>query len=247
MTESSERSIAQKLITWIQIIGIVIASSWGVYTFIYKEIWLPRAAPVNVTVDLHLKKIERPNSQLLKGEDKALIAVEMAVSATNPSSREVTLFPSVWIAVGYNVSALRKNPQFAEQVNSSLNLEGVSQVEKHAAVYTTSPDPVAIGRLFPDTALKPNEKATRRIVFHVPPGQYDLIDVQVYVPTMTKKGGATLEWKYDEKTKSLNVILYRVTKNGERKEMEKDKGGGYSDTTLELQSVTSVSTLSLWQ
>jgi len=248
MTAPSERSFAQELATWAQIFGIVIASAWGVYTFLYKEIYLPRAAPVNVSVDLQLKKIERPNLRLLAGENnKGLIAVEMTVSATNPSPREVTLFPSVWIAMGYNVSALPKNPSFFAEANSSLKSQSVSQAEKHARTYLSSPDPVAIGRLFEDNSLKPNERVTRKIVFHVPPGQYDLLDVQVYLPTMAKKEGATLEYKFDDKTKNLVPIVYRVAKNGEKKEMKKDKDGSYSSGDLELQAVTSISTLSLWQ
>jgi hypothetical protein len=247
MTESSERTIAQELNTWVQIVGIVIAALWAAYTFIYKEIMLPKAAPVNVTVDLQLKKLERPNPQQQQGENKELIAIEMAVSATNPSSREVYLFPSIWIAYGNKVKALRENPKFAEQVNSTLASPGVSQIEKHATTYTISPDPIAIGRLVPDTVLKPNERAARRIVFHVPPGQYDLVEVLAVVPTMEKKEGATLEWKYNDKDGSLEPILYRVAKNGERKEMEKDKDGSYSSTDLGLQSVRSISTLSLWQ
>jgi len=248
MTAPSERSFAQELATWAQIFGIVIASAWGVYTFLYKEIYLPRAAPVNVSVDLQLKKIERPNLRLLAGENnKGLIAVEMTVSATNPSPREVTLFPSAWIALGYNVRALSQNPSFFKEANSSLKWQYVFQAEKHATVYMSSPDPVAIGRVFQDTSLKPNERITRKIVFHIPPGQYDLIDVQVLVPTMAKKEGATLEWKYDDKNKVLEPTIYRVAKNGQRKEMEKEKDGGYASTDLELQSVGSISTLSLWQ
>lgn len=247
MTASSERSFAQELNTWIQTIGIVIAALWGGYTFIYKEILLPKAAPVNVTVDLQLKKIGPPRSQLERGENRALIPVEMTVSAMNPSSRTIYLFPSMWIAYGVKVKPLPENQEFAKQVTPCVNMPSLCQIEKHAWIYSTFPAPVAVGRLLSDTFLKPNEKATRKIVFHVPPGQYDLIDVTANLPSVAKSEGAAWEWKYDEKTGGLKGLLYRVAKNGERKEWEKGKDGKYSDAELEYQMSASVSTLLLWQ
>ena len=130
MATSSERSIAKELNTWVQTIVIIIAFIWGAYTFIYKEIVLPKAAPVNVTVDLLLKKIGPPNSPLQKGENGALIAIEMDVSAANPSSRSVNLFPSVWFAHGYKVRSIPENKDFNNQVISTLNSQDLGQIEK---------------------------------------------------------------------------------------------------------------------
>ena len=248
MTASLKRSFAKQLNTWVQTIVIVFAFLWGAYTFIYKEMWLPKAAPVNVTVDLQLKKIGPPNSQLQRGENKALIAVEMTVTATNPSSRQVYLFPSVWTAYGLKVNALRENQEFAKQVTSSLDTGDIRQIEKHAVTSGISTAPVAVGNLFPDNTLKPNEKATRKIVFHVPNGLYDLIQVCAAVATFAKKERADLKWKYNEKTGALDPTIYRVANNGERKEAEKNKDGVYrTDTDLELQQTNCMSTLSLWQ
>lgn len=247
MTTPSEQSFAQKINTWLQTIGIVVAAAWGAYTFIYKDIMLPKAAPVNVTVDLQLKKIGQPNLQMKHGknsEDKVLIAIEMDVSATNPSSREVALLPSLWTAYGRKVEANPQNPDFSKDISSVINAKQGIQVEKETTYLSSSI--VAVGRLFADTSLKPNERIARKIVFHILPNRYDLIDVVATIPTMEKKEGATLEWKYDEKNE-LRIFLYYVTKNGERKEIAKNKDGDYVDTKFEFQSATSVSTLSLWQ
>lgn len=247
MTPSSERSFAKELNIWVQTMCIIIATLWGAYTFIYKEIMLPKAVPVNVSVDLQLKKIGRPNSQVQQGENKALIAVEMAVSATNPSSREVYLLPSVWIAHGYKVNALSENKGFAKQATLVLDSQDKSQLEKHASTAGIADGPVAIGRLFPDNSLKPNEKVAQKLLFHVPVGRYDFISVEALMPTMAKKEGAVLVWKYDEKDGSLVPIMFKIAKNGERKEMKNDKDGHYMDDELELQTAASRSTLSLWQ
>jgi len=245
--ESSKQSFAQKFNTWIPTIGFIIATIWGIYTFVYKEMVVPKSAPVNITLDLQLKKIGFPNSPLQQEEDKSLIAIEMSVSATNPSTRNVYLLPSMWVAYGLKVYAQEDNPKFVAQVTASLNSRTGAYAEKHALRYSTSPFPVAIGDLFPDQVLKPNERTTQRTVFHIPPSEYDLVELHVYLPSMGKENGAILEWKFDEKNGSINPIVYRILKNGERKEMGKDKDGSYTDKQLELQSSSSSSVLSLWQ
>lgn len=45
----------------VQTTAIVLAGVWALYTFVYKEILLPKSAPVNVSIDLQLKK---PNPQI---------------------------------------------------------------------------------------------------------------------------------------------------------------------------------------
>lgn len=246
--DSPNRTFIQEASIWVQTIGIVIASIWGVYTFLLKEIFLPRSAPVNITIDLQLKKIDRSTShRLLTSDSKKLTAIEMVVSATNPSSRAVTLFPSIWIAHGLNVEPRQDASKFAQEVTASINENYISQIERHATVYTSPVTPIAVGRLFPDSTLKPNEKTMRRIVFHVPAEEYDLIRVFTSVPSMGKSEGASLEWKYDEKQGFLIATVYRIANNGDREEMKKNKDGEYSDSEFELQSAGSISTLSLWQ
>jgi hypothetical protein len=78
----SELSFSKELNTWVQTVGILIAAVWGVYTFIFKEIWIPESAPVNVTVDLQLNKLGVSNSTDKSGS-KQLMAVQMKLSAAN--------------------------------------------------------------------------------------------------------------------------------------------------------------------
>src|SRR5438128_1254137 len=102
MADETKRTLAQEISSWMQILGIVIAAAWGAWTFVYKEIVVPKSAPVNVTVDLELKKIAGGQP----GENKKkLIPVQFKVSAKNPSSREIYLLPSVWMAIGVKVAS----------------------------------------------------------------------------------------------------------------------------------------------
>ena len=238
MTASQKRSIAQELNTWVQTIGILIAALWGAYTFIYKEITVPKTAPVEVTVELQLKKIVRPDSQRQQGKNKALIAVEMEVSAKNPTSRKIYLLPSAWVAYGIKVEALSKNLEYSKQVTATVNAKRGGQIEKYAR-QSSDIVPVASGSLFQDDFLTPNGKVTRTIVFHVPPGGYDLIEVDAYVPTTAKDKEVAWEWKYDEKNGTLHRIVYSIAKNGERKEIERDKSGNV-DSELQLQTTVSI-------
>src|SRR6266404_5182874 len=87
-----------------QIVGILIAAIWGVYTFFEKEVFIPKSAPVNISVNLQLKKVATGS-----GNQAGLTAVEMNVSATNPSTREIHLLPSAWSARGVRIKAAERD------------------------------------------------------------------------------------------------------------------------------------------
>src|SRR5437763_12580581 len=109
------RSFEERLNTWVQILGILIAAGWGIWTFIYKEIKVPKSAPVNISLNLQLKKVETNPSR------QGLTAVEMKISATNPSSREIYLLPNAWVAYGGHINS--ENPaadQFETAANKTL-------------------------------------------------------------------------------------------------------------------------------
>jgi len=206
MATISNKSFIHEFSAWVQTIGIIIAAIWGAYTFIFKEIVLPKSAPVNVSVDLQLKRIEVRDFKMRREYNKSLVAVEMTVSATNPSSRLVYLQPNIWIASAAIIRKMSKTPNFIQQINDSINKEDLNIKEKHAWSYSPIPEPVAVGRLFLNTQLKPNEKITRKIIFHVPRGLYDLIEVEIYVPTVAKKDIARLEWKFNEKQTNFSFM-----------------------------------------
>src|SRR5256885_1464223 len=124
---SQRRDFGEILNTWVQTIGICIAAIWGVYTFVFKEILVPKSAPVNVTINLQLKKIGTGPT------NGNLTAVEMKISATNPSSRKVYLLPSVWVAHGIRIKAVeRDDAGFADAtVKSFQDSTTVYSVQRH--------------------------------------------------------------------------------------------------------------------
>ena len=242
MANSGERSFAQELNTWIQTIGIIIAACWGVYTFVYKEIMVPKSAPVNITLNLELKKI---GTGLLKNKDRIrpLVPVELKVSAKNPSSREVYLLTGAWIAYGMKIDHFEEVQSFSvKDIVSEQNK--LWYKERHSGVLKSTV--VAFGGVFRDTSLKPDETTVRTLMFYLPPDEYDVLEVHLVMPTVGRKDAVEVEWKVDE-TGALAPTMFRLAAEGERKKMERDRDGGYSDENLEMQMAHSSSVLSLWQ
>jgi hypothetical protein len=95
----------RKTFSWGPTIGIVVSSLVGIGGLVfgfYKDVIAPKSAPINISVNLQLKKIG-PGKSDASDIAKRFIAIEMRVSATNPSTRQVFLLPSAWIAHGLNI------------------------------------------------------------------------------------------------------------------------------------------------
>ncbi len=256
MAVPSKRSFGQEINAWVQTVGILFAAAWGGYTFIYKEVWLPNSAPVNISVDLQLKKVgqmgphgapvsdvsDKPNG--LAGEidkKKQLIGVEMRISAVNPSPRDVYLLPSAWSAWGI-VDRASSDDLPIEDVAKSLNAGYMQYSLKHAVPAEASL--VAVGALFKDTVLRPNEKVGRTEIFYVPAGRYDRILVDGELNTMSKPAKLTVQWKWENER--LFAQLYRVGANNEPIELKKDEKAHYfEDNGLQIQSASGQ--IFLWQ
>jgi hypothetical protein len=256
MVVSSERSLGQEISAWVQTVGILFAAAWGGYTFIYKEILLPNSAPVNISVDLQLKKIgqmgpngaplsdvsDKPNG--LAGEiDKKqqLIGVEMRISAINPSTRDVYLLPSAWLAYGIVDRASDDLP--IEDAAKSLNAGYMQYSLKHAVPAEESL--VAVGTLFKDHGLRPNERVGRTEIFYVPAGRYDRIAVEGQLITMSKPAKLTVQWKWENE--QLFAQLYRVGANNELIELKKDEEAHYPNFENDFQIQFASGQISLWQ
>jgi hypothetical protein len=237
-THSKKRSLGETLNTWTQIIAIFIAAVWGVYTFIFKEIMLPKSAPVNISINLQLKKIGT-------GAIKAnLTAVEMKISATNPSTREIHLLPSAWIAQAMRIDGAEKDEtNFADATANALrDPRNIYTVQRHAERKDSTI--VAAGFLFADEGLRPNEAITRTIIFYVPRDEYDLINVTAKMPSGEDVSRIRLEWVLNKEEQDLDAAFYRVNENREGTPITaKD---AYSDKRAKLEWTQANSQISLW-
>ena len=185
----SDKSLGEKLNVWVQTIGIVLAGFWAFYTFIYKEFIEPKEAPVNITVDLKIQAMRPERSAIQKG--KQLIPVQVNVSAKNPGTREIFLPPNVWVAYGTKI----KERTSVEQVPAAFAISANSGLASwDAHVTSQGRTMIGIGRLFDDDSLEPNESIQRTVTFFVDSGDYDLVSVQVYIPSATENNLVDVKW-----------------------------------------------------
>lgn len=242
-TTTKNWTVLRMIKIWGPPAGVIIAALWAVYNFYFKEIWVPQSAPVNITVDLQLKKLGASATKG-KNDEKRLLAVELKVTASNPSSREIVLLPSAWVAYGYKVVPINKRPNFNDQANAYLSYSQIRRdkfLVRHAFVPPSSV--VAVGSLFSDEYLRPHETVTRTLIFHVPPTEYDMLDTIVSIPSATRRSEATLEWMLEED----HLVAYRIDADGKRERIEYDEDGIARDSILGVDFYGSKTQLSLWK
>jgi hypothetical protein len=237
-TRSQKRTFGETLNTWVQTIGICIAAVWGFYTFVYEKIFIPKTSPVNVTLNLEVKKIGNSAAEL------GLTAVEMTASATNPSSRRIYLLPSAWIAYGVCMTAAENDDTaFNKKALTALrDAENVSMVQRHAKRLSSTV--VAMGPLFVDNALEPGEKLVRHVVFYVPIKKYDLLNLISLMPN-TDKETSRIEFQWELEGKILQGRAYRLDRTGKRIRT-KDTNGNYVDSEAHVDSTEANTQISLW-
>jgi hypothetical protein len=243
MADPSERGLDEKINTWVQTSGIIMAAVWALYTFIYKEFTVPQSAPVNVSINLKLQKtgVYIPD----KKNEKGLAAIEILVSAKNPSSITTHLLPSVFIVYGYKIfdpAASLKDDIIV------LNKESKYKM-KHCAL--SEPTIIASGKLIDDKELKendqlkPGELVTRTFVFYVPVGEYDVIEAHTMIPNAKDISKIELEW-YPDKERGLVATAFSKSEDGTLEPMRRDESGGYAEGPGKWQTAHSMSMMSLW-
>lgn len=232
-----DRSLGERINTWVQIIAIVIAGIWALWNFIFKEILLPKSAPINISLSLELNK-----KPIMKDKQrKQLSVVEFNAIAKNPSSREVILFPSAFILTGYKMNGQDKK-DFLKTCDEVFKKDySVECARRHAQIKFVSV--IAIGGLYHDKVLKPNEQIERSIVFYVPIKEYDVIQAVVNVPTAREKRDITLKWNFDKEKEGLRNTLYRMNSSGKSEQIDKNNP---LLKEIEFQFASSAKMITLW-
>jgi len=245
MADSQERSFGEKVNTWVQTFGIILAAAWAAYTFVYKEILVPKSAPANITLNLELKKSHTNNIKDNKHK-KPLVAIEMKISAKNQSSRTIYLLHNAFIVWGHKVNVSdAKYDEFLDRL-STITIRSYSSIlmERHSNL--GPPSVVAFGDLLCDNALKSGEMVTRSLIFHIPPREYDMLEVHAYIPSVKELSGVEVEWKFNKKD-GMFPIVFRKSADGKREEIKGDSSGRYAfEEHIEFQQVQAMSMISLW-
>ena len=75
---------------------------WTYYSWYYKEILIPSTAPVNVTTELTVKEAGSKGDESGQSNEQSK-AIELVITAKNPSTRTVYLLPNCWFASGVTI------------------------------------------------------------------------------------------------------------------------------------------------
>ena len=237
---ASTRSFGESLNTWVQTLAILAAGGWAVYTFVFKEIWAPNAAPINVSLTMEIGDGGR---KAISG--KSLRAIELNVSATNPSSRTVHLMPSVWQAIGYNVGVAQAPESFAKRLLGILGTGATKYEQRYAGAVRS--EILAGGRLVPDSILQPSETVHRRLVFYVPDDRFDSLEVITAIYSTVSPEKAAVTWDV-EPSGGFKPIIYRLDDKGGRTLVSNEEMSemiGAKDVGLQLTAASHEQ--SLWR
>ena len=197
---------------WIRSGGILIAAAWGVYTFIYKDIYVPSRQPAHLNLEASLKPV--PDRPTPAGGLEMLLEIK----ASNASSRRVYLLPNIWTLRGINLATrtgVNANREFIQESNLVLKDDPV--LHKERGVDRSTGKPIAIGRLFGDDFIDPDNTKYRSILVNIPTGT-NAVELSVIMPLLSKQpqsslfSGQRLAWEAD----ALGYIKLMLcpTKNG---------------------------------
>ena len=197
---------------WIRSGAVLIAAVWGVYTFIYKDIYVPSQQPAHLSLEASLKPVPgRPTPAV--GQEMLL-----EIKASNASSRRVYLLANIWTLRGINHvtrTGANANSEFIQESNLVLKDDPV--LHKERGVDRSTGKPIAIGRLFGDDFIDPDNTKYRSILVNIPTGT-NAVELSVIMPLLSKQpqsslfSGQRLAWEADE----LGYIKLMLcpTKNG---------------------------------
>ncbi len=241
-TESKKSFLAGSFHTWIQTIAIILAGAWAAYTFIYKEVLVPKAAPINLALNLQPQRVSQ---DLGRAKADHLIPVELKIVANNPSTRTVYLLPSLWLAYGVTYSE-KDDLTIGQKVEATLAPAAAtamfSYAERHAE--TKSRMLIAGGRALRDVSLKPGEAVTRTMVFYVPANRYRMLTISLYVPTVSKKDSMDIVWRHNAVAGNFVPTVYLIDAAGTRVPIV-SKDGKYANEEDELQEFAVYADLAL--
>jgi len=215
----------------VQILAIVGAGIWGIYTFIYQAKIVPRLAPPTLTVTSTLEKA---------GQHGDLIAVRSTVTRSNVGQTAIRVLGLTYDVYGIKArfeKAPNRNPAFDQPIGAASSVRA-------ARYYAEPPAGELIlyhGKLFQGatglpgepSVLNPDESVSRDMVFYANRSSFDSIRFQVRL------------WYSKESDPPIPLVLKRdreqqlIAVPGPRCDSEPESCSGLSTTDFATE-------LSLW-
>lgn len=226
---------------WIQAVIFFFVASFGAWQFWLKEVVWPAAAPLNLTTELGVKAagFQAPGAD----NKQEFEAIELVVTARNPSTRNLYLLSNVWVARGIEIDASLKGETWQAVATERIAKYQFAVAGEHYKMREMKL--VAGGFVFDDYVLRPNESVTHSFVFYVPQGVYDYVEVAVALPTTPNENVAEVTWTLNPDG-TVKYRAYRYSATGGRGEEIKDLAAAFTDSAMQLQTAEASRQLSLW-
>lgn len=174
---------------WQMLVGIL-GICGAISSFLYKDVLMPAASPVNI--DVKLGMILDPqikDDKLVSDPKQQTIPVKLKITVTNKSTHKTLLLKDpFWIAYGYQIMP-KKTPGNYIDINHRFNERfAYNSPPRNNALrlgqYKLLRDIVAAGRVFGAEKIRPDETLSEERIIPVPPDNYDFLQVRMIVPTV---------------------------------------------------------------
>lgn len=219
---------------------------WSIYAWYHQEVVVPSAAPVNLTTQVTVQEVGTGHATAGTSEEQ-LDAIEVMVTANNVSTKTIHLLANYWDAWAGKVEP---RPSESGEIAwlQDINKMQAIQYETGRLHYATSGryysvrtfERVAWGNLFPTSyLLHPKETISASTLFYVPKAAYDMVHVEVHIPTTELQ---TVELMFVVDTDRVKPKFYRTEPNGGRHEVTAKA----DIEALKIQETEALRQLSLW-
>ena len=191
-----ESYVAEAIKDWTEFGILVFATAFGIYRFIYKDIYVPGQRTATLTVQSSLEEFGRTRDTLL---------IRARIHAQNQSERTVYV-PALW----YVATGLRFQEQGGE-LEAYLKQIEQSPAElnaRYSAVAET--DVVAVGTILNETTAyyHPADQTSNDILFAVPLNRYEALELKVHFFVTKEIGGlGNPEWQVGDKGNLEALIM----------------------------------------
>jgi hypothetical protein len=219
---------------------------WTIFAWYHQEVVVPSTAPVNLTTEVSLENVGSSDAVVQPGAQ--FDAIQLSVTANNVSSRNVYFLSNYWDAWGGKAEFQSKGDdnEWLRDVNRNEQLQaepGQFRYPMSGKYYNISKfERVARGNIFPSAYfLYPKETVSASVVFYVPKGSYDLLHVEVHIPTTEKKNLLQLKFLVDEAR--MKPKYFKIDAQGKWNEVTAQA----DIDALPIQETQSRKQLSLWR
>jgi hypothetical protein len=193
----------------------MVASLWGVYTFVWKDILVPSWAPASLVIEVTVQPEKRqPAVGLL--QPAGSLPIQIQVTATNPTNRPLYLLANLWWASSIQRQEAADGSSFEKAANEALIRYTMMNAERGQKL--VSGRVLATGRLFADSQIQPGEKLSGDLSITLPSATSG-VAFRLILPALTRNpnpdperpsrlfGGRRMSWAYSEQVDSVYPLL----------------------------------------